>query len=100
MIFKRWRLLPFVALLFFVVGAIAIGYGFTQVENGEHWFRLGAFCWNLAYFSVVIDNFTQKAPVQTRGGEVRYEDGRFKYAVPYIPMFLFGFLFLVVVVSA
>jgi hypothetical protein len=97
---KNRRFLPSAALAFFVAGVIPIGYGFTQVENALRWFRLGALGWDVAYFIVLADNFMQKSPVATRGGLVRYEDGVFKYAIPYVLLVVFGLgLFLVLIFS-
>lgn len=94
------RFLPSAALVLFIAGAIPIGYGFTQVENALRWFKLGALGWDVAYFIVLADNFMQKSPVPTRGGLVRYEDGAFKYALPYILLVVFGLgLFLALIFS-
>lgn len=78
----------------FLVGIGLIGIGFTKVYDAKIWFLLGGFSWNAAYFIVVVDNLVRKVPIQTRGGLVRYEDGLFRYLVPYVPMFIFGALFL------
>ena len=87
-----------IATVFFLVGATSIGFAFTKVEGAGLWFKMGGLAWVAAYFSVVIDNLMRKAPVQTRGGLARYEDGPLKYMLPYVFLFVFGILFLTIIV--
>jgi len=87
---QRTHWLPRVALGSVAIGVALIAVGFGQVDGAAPWFRAGAVCCLLAYFLVLLDNFRRKLPVQTRGGLVRREDGAFRYALPYVPLILFG----------
>ena len=70
---------------------------FSKVENAKIWVQVGGLSWVAAYFSVVIDNLMRKAPVQSRRGVVRYEDGPIRYLLPYVFLFVFGALALTII---
>ncbi len=93
-------LLPRVALAVFLAGAAALVVAFAHTEGAAPWFRAGGIAWIAAYFVVLLDNFSRKLPVQTRGGVLRREDGLLKYAGPYVFMAVLGLGALVVAVFA
>lgn len=89
-----------VALVLFIAGLVAIVIAFSHTEGAAPWFRGGGIAWIAAYFVVLLDNFSRKLPVQTRGGVLRREDGLLRYAGPYLFMAVLGFGALVVAVFA
>ena len=86
-----------ISIVLFLLGVLLIGIAFTRVYGAKIWFQMGGLAWVAAYFSVVLDNLIRKMPIQTRGGSVRYEEGSFRYFLPYLLMFVFGALFLTVI---
>lgn len=96
---QRTHWLPRVALGSFAIGLALIAVGFGHVDGAAPWFRAGAVGCLIAYFLVLLDNFRRKLPVHTRGGLVRRETGAFRYALPYVPLILFGLAALLVILT-
>jgi hypothetical protein len=86
-----------VSLAAFGLGAVLLGAGFLQSPVMHPLVKAGAFLWVVAYFLVVFDNLRSRVPVPTRGGEVKYEDGRVRYFGAYVFLVLFGAMFALVV---
>jgi hypothetical protein len=86
-----------VSLAAFGLGAVLLGAGFLQSPVMHPLVKAGAFLWVVAYFLVVFDNLRSRVPVPTRGGEVKYEDGRVRYFGAYVFLVFFGAIFALVV---
>ena len=91
--------LPRVALALGLIGLGLILVGFARIDGASAWFRSGALAWLFAYFLVLFDNLKRKLPIQARGGVVRREDGRGRYAMPFIPLVVMGVIALLVVLT-
>jgi type IV secretory pathway VirB6-like protein len=92
--------LPRIALVSFVAGLTVIAIGFGHLEGAGTWFRTGAVGCLIAYFLVLFDNFKRKIPVQSRGGQLRREDGAIKYAIPYVLLLIVGLVALLVILTS
>jgi len=86
-----------VVLALLAIGLVLIAVGMALLDRGHVFITTGLLSWVIAYWAVLFDNFQSKRPVQTRGGVVKISDGRFRYALPYVPLVLFGMGLAVVV---
>jgi len=86
-----------VVLALLAIGVVLIAVGMAMLDRGHFFITAGLLSWVIAYWEVLYDNFQSKRTVQTRGGVVTISDGKFRYALPYVPLVLFGLGLTVVV---
>ncbi len=77
------RLLERFVVALVILGLLAVGGGISLGRPVAT--HVGITLLWVAFSTVVINNYRNRRPVQTRGGVVQKEDGAFRYALPYLP---------------
>jgi hypothetical protein len=87
-----------IALALGIGGLVAFVIFLAMASHPNYLALFGWTAWVFAYFSVLAQNFSEKAPIPTRGGTVRYEDRPHLYKLIYGSLFFLGAFVLLVLV--
>jgi hypothetical protein len=87
-----------ITLGLFIGGFASFALYLAVAGHPQYFALLGWIVWVFAYFSILIRNFTEKAPIPTRGGSVQYEDRPRLYKLIYSFLFFAGIFVLLVLI--
>ncbi|MCK9684360.1 hypothetical protein [Scleromatobacter humisilvae] len=88
-----------VALALALAGFAAIVVAAVDEPHRGRFALAGGLAWELAYFAILAQNFSERAPLQTRGGPVTWEKSPRIYVVNFIVLGLLGLFALVVLLA-
>ena len=86
-----------IALGLFIGGLVSFAIFFSVASHPTYLALSGWTAWVFAYFSVLAQNFKEKAPIPTLGGMVRFEERPYLYRLIYGWLFFAGGFALIVI---
>jgi hypothetical protein len=86
-----------VALGLFIGGIVSFAIFFAVPSHPTYLALSGWTAWVFAYFSVLAQNFKEKAPIPARGGIVRFEERPHLYRILYWFLYFLGAFALLVI---
>ena len=88
-----------VALVLGLAGLALLVVAVVREHHRGRYGLAGGFSWVLAWFVILAQNFSERAPMQTRGGPVTWEKSPRMYVLNFVLLGLVGLFALVVVLA-